>query len=155
MTPLRLRLFYGLTQRKRQIVTVSISYYLHKSNKTDVVPVYKTQSPKSSGRTILPLIYPFIFPLYHFCPEMTHSLCQKLSGSKPLSYNTFNVPVRSQSQTDSAPSMCTHTYLLPSIKNRASFSADSQVFMQMLLSIMLIIIHITILLAIGMTMTVM
>lgn len=34
---LRLRYFCVLTQRKRQIATVSISYGLHKSYKTDVV----------------------------------------------------------------------------------------------------------------------
>ena len=114
---LRLRNFCVLTQRKRQIATVRIRYDVFSGTyifySLHIKPIVlrrniiKTAAPKSSGRTIFPLIYPSIFPLYHFCPKMTHSLYQKLSGSKPLSYSTFNVPVRTQSQTDSV-----HLYTL-------------------------------------------
>ena len=117
LTHLRLRYFCVLTQRKRQIATVSIRYgvflgtFIFYSLHIKLIVlrrnIIKTPAPKSSGRTNFPLIYPSIFPLYHFCPKMTHSLCQKLSGSKPLSCNTFNVPVRTQSQTDSV-----HLYTL-------------------------------------------
>lgn len=112
LTSPRLRDFFVLTQRKRQIATVRIrcgvfsgTYIFYSLHIKPIVlrrNIIKTAAPKSSGRTIFPLIYPSIFPLYHFCPKMTHSLCQKLSGSKPLSCNTFNVPNHTQSQTDSA-----------------------------------------------------
>ena len=117
LTPLRLRYFCVLTQRKRQIATVRISYdvfsgtYIFYSLHIKLIVlrrnIIKTPAPKSSGRTNFPLIYPSIFSLCHFCPKTLHPMCQKLSGSKPLSYSTFNVPNHTQSQTDSA-----HLYAL-------------------------------------------
>lgn len=117
LTSPRLRDFCVLTQRKRQIATVRISYavfsgtYILYSLHIKLIVlrrnIIKHLLQSSPAEQIFPLIYPSIFPLYHFCPKTLHPLCQKLSGSKPLSYSTFNVPNHTQSQTDSA-----HLYAL-------------------------------------------